>query len=54
MQNAKMYHNQAEIDEYAKVPDDLGVRIIETTMKEIIASYLESLDDLLMEAQEAY
>ena len=54
MSNAIMYHNQAEIDEYAKIPDDIESRIITTTMKETIASYLESLDDLLMEAQEAY
>ena len=52
--NAMMYHNQAEVDEFAKIPDDIGVRIIETTMKEIIASYLESIDDLMLEAQEAY
>lgn len=52
--NALMYHNQAEVDEWAKVPDDIGTRIIETTMKEIIQSYLESIDDLLLEAQEAY
>ena len=52
--NAKMYHGQAEVDEFAKIPDDIGARIIETTMKEIIAAYLESIDDLLLEAQEAY
>lgn len=54
MSNAMMYHYQAEVDEWAKVPDDLTERIITTTMKEIIASYLESLDDLMLEAQEAY
>lgn len=52
--NAEMYHGQAEVDEYAKIPDDMTNRIIQTTMKEIIAAYLESIDDLLLEAQEAY
>ena len=54
MSNAKMYHNQADIDEYAKIPDDIENRIITTTMKDILASYLESIEDLLLEAQEAY
>ena len=54
MSNAKMYHGQAEVDEFAKIPDDIENRIITTTMKEIIAAYLESIDDLLLEAQEAY
>ena len=52
--NAEMHHGQAEVDEWAKIPDDIGNRIIEATMKEIIAAYLESIDDLLLEAQEAY
>ena len=54
MNNAKMYHNQAEVDEYAKIPDDLGNRIIETTFKAIQEAYNEFMDDLLQEAQEAY
>lgn len=52
--NLKMYHNQATKDKYAMVPDDLGERIIQTTMKAIREAYDEFLDDLLMEAQEAY
>lgn len=52
--NLKLYHNQAQKDKYAMIPDDLSERIITTTMKEIIAAYLESLDDLMLEAQEAY
>ena len=48
-----MYHNQATKDRYADIPD-LKKRIIETTMKEILESYNEYLDDLRMEAQEAY
>lgn len=54
MQNAKMYHNQADVDAYAKIPDDLEPAIIETTMKLIKEAYKEFLDDLLIEAQEAY
>ena len=53
-QNLKLYHGQATKDKYAMIPDDLSDRIITTTMKEIIAAYLESLDDLMLEAQEAY
>lgn len=54
MDNAKMYHGQAEIDKFAKVPDDLEPAIIATTMKLIREAYNEFLDDLMMEAQEAY
>ena len=51
---AIMYHGQAEIDDFANIPDDIEDRIITTTMKDILAAYLESIDDLLLEAQEAY
>ena len=54
MSNAKIYHGQAEIDDYAKIPDDIGNRIIETTFKAIQEAYNEFMDDLLQEAQEAY
>lgn len=52
--NLKMYHGQATKDKYAAIPDDLGERIITTTMKAIKEAYDEFMDDLLMEAQEAY
>lgn len=54
MNNAKMYHGQAEVDKYAKIPDDLTDRIITTTMKAIKEAYQEFMDDLMQEAQEAY
>ena len=54
MNNAIMYHGQAEVDKYAKIPDDLGTRIIETTMQAIKEAYQEFMDDLMQEAQEAY
>ena len=52
-ENAIMYHNQADVDKYAK-EQDLKQRIIETTMQQIIDSYNEWMQDLLQEAQEAY
>ena len=52
--NAVMYHNQTTIDKWAKIPDDLPSRIIETTMQQILESYNEFMQDLLTEAQEAY
>lgn len=54
MNNAKMYHNQADVDKFAKLPDDLEPAIISTTMKLIFESYEEFIDDLMLEAQEAY
>lgn len=54
MNNAIMYHGQAEVDKYAKIPDDLSAQIIETTMKAIKEAYQEFMDDLMQEAQEAY
>ena len=53
-QNLLMYHNQASKDQFAMIPDDLGNRIIETTMKLIKEAYREYLEDLMLEAQEAY
>ena len=52
--NLKMYHNQASKDPWAMIPDDLEPRIISTTMKLIREAYTEWLDDLMLEAQEAY
>ena len=49
----QIYHYQAEKDRYAEKPD-LKSRIIETTMKQILDSYNEFMQDLLTEAQEAY
>ena len=51
--NLKMYHNQAERDRFAEVPD-LSERIIRTTMREIKAAYDEFMEDLLLESMEAY
>lgn len=53
MQNAKMYHGQAEIDKYAKEPDDRP-GIVTASMKAIQEAYKEFMDDLMVEAQEAY
>ena len=52
--NLIMYHGQSSKDPYAMIPDDLSERIISTTMKAIKEAYKEFLDDLLIEAQEAY
>ena len=49
----KMYHNQADKDIFAQVPD-LTDRIITATMKQIQEAYQELMDDLLLESQEAY
>ena len=51
--NAKMYHGQAEVDEFAKRPDTTP-SIIETTLKAIEEAYTEFMQDLMLEAQEAY
>ena len=50
----KMYHYQADRDIFAEIPD-LTERIIQTTMKAIQEAYEDSLlQDLILEAQEAY
>ena len=54
MSNAKMYHNQCDVDPFAKIPDDIESRIITTTIKAIKEAYNEFLDDLMIESQEAY
>jgi len=53
MSNAIMYHNQAEIDEYAKIPDDKP-GIMTASIKAIREAYNEFIEDLMLEAQEAY
>ena len=53
MNNAIMYHGQAEVDDFAKRPDTTP-NIIETTLKAIEEAYTEFMQDLLMESQEAY
>ena len=53
-ENAQIYHNQAEVDLWAKQPDDMASRIIETTMDAILDAYNEFMQDLLAESQEAY
>lgn len=53
MNNAIMYHNQATKDKYAMIPDTTP-SIIETTLKAIEEAYTEFMQDLMMEAQEAY
>lgn len=52
--NLIMYHGQASKDPFAMIPDDLGERIISTTMKAIKEAYNEFMDDLMMESLEAY
>ena len=49
----KMYHNQADKDIFAQVPD-LTDRIIRTTMKEIKEAYDEFMQELMLESLEAY
>ena len=53
MNNAKMYHNQADVDEYAKIPDEKP-GIMTASLKAIKEAYQEFIDDLMLEAQEAY
>jgi hypothetical protein len=53
MNNAVMYHNQAEVDKEAKM-QDLSCRIITTTMQQIMDAYDEFMAELIQEAQEAY
>ena len=53
MNNAIMYHNQADIDKWAKEPDDRP-GIVTASMKAIQEAYKEFMDDLMLEAQEAY
>ena len=52
--NLIMYHGQASKDPFAMIPDDLEPAIITTTLKLIKEAYNEWLDDLMLEAQEAY
>lgn len=49
----KVYHGQADFDEYAR-KDDARDILPSTSIKQIKEAYKEFIDDLLMEAQEAY
>ena len=51
--NAVLYHNQAEVDVFAKAPD-FKSRIIETTLDQILEAYNEFIQDQQLELQEAY
>lgn len=50
----KIYHGQATRDRYAEKEDFSPVWLATTTMKEIKEAYKEFMQDLLIEAQEAY
>ena len=52
-QNLIMYHNQASKDKFAEIPD-MSYRIAEATIKAIGEAYREYLQELMLEAQEAY
>ena len=49
----RTYHYQASEDKYAKQPDDY-TGYITANIKDIKAAYKEFMQDLLLEAQEAY
>lgn len=48
----RMYHNQATEDHFAKQQDTPC--IAQASMKQIKDAYLELMQDLLLESQEAY
>lgn len=50
---AKVYHGQAEVDKYAK-KNDYYDNVPVSSYKQIREAYREFMDDLMMEAQEAY
>lgn len=52
--NLQIYHYQTGKDWDAVKEDAFKSRIIETTMKQILDSYNEFMQDLIAEAQEAY
>jgi len=49
----RTYHGQADFDEYAKKEDKRGC-IPVSSFKQINEAYKEFMDDLLLEALEAY
>ena len=49
----RTYHYQADEDKFAKKPDDF-TGYATASMKDIKAAYDEFIQDLLLEAQEAY
>ena len=50
---SKVYHGQADIDPYAKI-EDFFDGMVTTSIKQIMDSYHEMIDDLMLESQEAY
>ena len=54
MNNAKIYHGQASIDKYAKQEENTTAGIVTASLKQIMESYHELMDDLILESQEAY
>ena len=53
MNKAKMYHGQADVDKDAKAKDD-RYYIPVTSYKAIKEAYDEFMEELALEAQEAY
>ena len=49
----RQYHYQAEVDIYAKQPDNY-TGYVTANMKDIKDAYEEFMQDLLLESQEAY
>ena len=49
----RQYHYQADVDLFAKQPDGY-TGYITASMKDIKAAYKEFLQELILEAQEAY
>lgn len=50
---AKMYHEQAKVDNFAK-KEDCFDNVPMTNYKQIKEAYKEFLEDLMLESQEAY
>ena len=51
--NLRTYHGQADFDEYSR-KDDGRFYIPASSIRQIKEAYKEFMDDLLLEAQEAY
>ena len=51
---AKIYHGQATTDKYAKKDDYFYTGVPTVSTKQIKEAYKEFIEDLMMEAQEAY
>lgn len=50
---SKVYHGQADIDKYAKY-GDTEAKVITANIKQIMESYQEFMNELILESQEAY